>query len=67
MSQTLAHPADAEVLERFRLAGIVLPAERQENAISTGRNYLGLLHWLRSPRSAAVEPANTFSLVAKEL
>ena len=60
----LAHP-DAEIVERFRLAGIVLPAERAQAAIAGARRYLNAQHWLRGPRTAAVEPANTFSLVRK--
>ncbi|GEM_PF-3930209 len=57
--------SDAEIVDRFRLAGIVLPAQRADAAILTARRYLNLQHWLRGPRNAAVEPANTYSLVRK--
>lgn len=53
----------AEVEQRFRNAGVVLPAERAAGTYANAQRLLASLHWLRQPRSVAAEPSNTFSLV----
>ncbi len=58
--------SDDEIETRFRLAGVVLPAERKAAAVNAARTMLRLMHWLRGPRTAAAEPANIFSLASKE-
>jgi hypothetical protein len=55
--------SDAEIEARFQHAGLVVPADLKAGAISEARNMLAITHWLRRPRTAAVEPANIFSLV----
>lgn len=57
--------SEAEIIERFRLAGIILPAERAEAAIAGARRYLNAQHWLRGNRTAAAEPSNIFSPVSR--
>jgi hypothetical protein len=55
-----------EIEDRFRQAGIVLPAERKASAITAAGTMLAVRHWLRGPRTAAAEPSNIFSLVRRE-
>ena len=57
---------EQEIEDRFRMAGIVLPAERKAAAINAAKGMLAAQHWLRGPRTAAAEPSNTFSLVKRE-
>lgn len=53
----------ADIEARYAAAGVVLAPERKVGAIESGQALLAATHWLRQPRSAAVEPSNTFSLV----
>lgn len=53
-----------EIEQRFRLAGVVLPADRAAGTYANAQRLLAALHWLRQPRTVAAEPSNTFSLVA---
>ena len=57
---------DEEITERYRLAGVVLPSERIAVSLKSGRDMVAGMFWLRGPRSAAVEPSNTFSLASKD-
>lgn len=57
-------PENSEIEQRFRHAGVVLPADRAAGAYANGQRLLASLHWLRQPRTVAAEPSNTFSLVA---
>jgi hypothetical protein len=56
---------DAEIEARFRAAGVVVPADRAEGAYGAARRLLSSLHWLRTARGAAAEPAHVFSLEDK--
>jgi hypothetical protein len=64
----LSPPSDfaPETELRFRLAGIVPPAERAPGTYANAQRLLATLHWLRQPRSVAAEPSNTFSLVGSK-
>jgi hypothetical protein len=66
MSQPLPDITNDEIITRYRLAGVILPAERTAVALKTGRDMVAGMFWLRGPRTAAVEPSNTFSLVRKD-
>ena len=60
-------PLDIVEIElRFRHAGVVPPADRAQGTYENAGRLLASLHWLRSPRTAAAEPSNTFSLVKKD-
>ena len=48
---------DDDIAQRFRTAGIVIPADRVVGTTAAARRLLGVLHWLRTPQSVAVEPA----------
>ena len=48
---------DDDIAQRFRAAGIVVPPERLAGTTAAARRLLGVLHWVRAPRSAAAEPA----------
>lgn len=48
---------DDDIARRFLAAGIVVPADRVVGTTAAARRLLGVLHWLRAPRSAAAEPA----------
>ncbi len=52
--------ADREIEQRFRAAGVVVPADRAVGTYAAARRLLGHLHWLRQPRTAAAEPAPVF-------
>lgn len=65
MNDPVHDRSEAEIMERFRLAGISLPAERAEAAIMSAQRYLNAQHWLRGPRTAAVEPSNIFSPITR--
>ena len=60
-SQSVSETADVE--QRFRSAGVVLPADRAAGTYANAQRLLASLHWLRQPRTVAAEPSNTFSLV----
>ncbi|WP_165361290.1 hypothetical protein [Lichenibacterium ramalinae] len=49
--------SDDDIAQRFRAAGIVVPADRAAGTAAAARRLLGVLHWLRAPRSVAAEPA----------
>lgn len=61
-----ASDTDIDIAIRFRLAGIVPPADRAAEAFADAGIMLQLLHWLRGPRAAAAEPSNVFSLVKRD-
>lgn len=65
MNETTPTRSDSEIIERFAMAGIILPAERADAAIAGARRYLNMQHWLRGPRSAADEPSNIFTPLAR--
>ena len=51
---------DDDIEQRFRNAGVVVPADRAEGAYAAARRLLAALHWLRKSRTAAAEPAHIF-------
>jgi hypothetical protein len=63
MNSNIPPPLDTEIESRFQQAGLVIPADLKAGAISEARSALSVTFWLRQPRTAAVEPSNTFSLV----
>ncbi|MDE5466251.1 hypothetical protein [Bradyrhizobium sp. CSS354] len=66
MISTPSPSHDADIENRFRIAGVVLPADRTAGAYATAQWLISVLHWLRQPRAAASEPAHVFSLLEKQ-
>lgn len=52
-----------EVEVNLARAGVVVPADRMEAVFAGYKDLKRLCALLRQPRTAAAEPANTFSLV----
>lgn len=52
-----------EIAARFRMAGVVPPDERAAGTYANAQRLLAALHWLRTPRSMADEPAHIFSQI----
>jgi len=65
MDETATATEIAGIEQRFADAGVVLPPERRRGAIESAKAMLAVTHWLRQPRTAAVEPSNTFSLAPR--
>ncbi len=59
-SDPLLPPDDADIERRFRDAGVVVPADRAAGTYAAARRLLATVHWLRKPRTAAVEPSHIF-------
>ncbi len=49
-----------EIEQRFKNAGVVVPADRAEGAYAAAGRLLAAAHWLRQSRTAAAEPAHIF-------
>ncbi|MCW6507459.1 hypothetical protein [Lichenifustis flavocetrariae] len=59
-SQASIDPEADDIEQRFRAAGVVVPADRVAGTHAAARRLLATLHWLRPPRTAAAEPAHIF-------
>jgi hypothetical protein len=62
MSEQSVAADTADIEQRFAAAGVVLAPDRRAGAIESAQALLAATHWMRRPRSAAIEPSNTFSL-----
>ena len=65
MTTPISTPDLSDVVQRFSAAGIIPPAERAAGTYANAARLLGILHWLRQPRTVAAEPSNTFTLAAR--
>jgi hypothetical protein len=63
---TTREPSNAfeydDIEHRFLSAGVVVPADRAEGAFGAASRLLAVLHFVRTPRTAAAEPAHIFTL-----
>lgn len=62
MLRPTASAADEEVSALLRAAGIVVPLDLADGVYSEARALRQIAHIVRSPRTAACEPANIFSV-----
>lgn len=58
------HPADEEIAALLKAAGIVVPPDLAAGVYSEARALRQVAHLVRSPRTAASEPSNIFSVTS---
>lgn len=61
-SPVTASPADEEITALLKAAGLVVPPDLAAGVYSEARALRQVAHLVRSPRTAACEPANIFSV-----